>query len=374
MAKTPIPSITDVYRSEMELKLYEATRVPEVPALDHPGFSGKYPHQSIQGDDLSHLRNEPIKMCSEYRPPYNPSSPALTIRLQDPLSTGVRERPAQVWTATFVSADRTLLARLYDPLFYHIDDDVTHPKNPFMLCDRSVAVEKEVYTRLRTLQRSTIPALYGVFVAQVSEHPRHVYVVLLEWVQGALDVQEFMKGGMEVDGPRLMAMPRPVLPMMLANSTKLSCGQRGGLNGKKTCIRHKAVILDAAARIFQDITQFGIYLDDLAGRNTLIQFEAIPSPKAFCSEEECPLRHWLHIDPQLLRGDTLPGHPHQYSPRVFLIDMEHARFVTVGYDLDKCRRAVMQQWNQDPWFHGLRTQIFAVFEECKDRDHILPDA
>lgn len=114
---------------------------------------------------------EPLEMCTEHDAPKGHSS-SMTIQLQTALATGVRERPAQVWsrTATSATLGKPFVARLYDPLYY--GDDFT---DRFSLRDQAVAVEHEVYTRLNDLQRVIIPHFYGVFVAEIpGTPPRHI--------------------------------------------------------------------------------------------------------------------------------------------------------------------------------------------------------
>ncbi|KAJ7159940.1 hypothetical protein C8R43DRAFT_993937 [Mycena crocata] len=321
-----IPEITTVYHPGAEFSLYKPAKIPNVPSLKD---DDKYPYPEFNDTERAAMEADPLKMYFDHYPLEHHPSPSSTLTLTEPLTVGVRHRPAQVWRATTPAINKPLVARLYDPLYYDHDE-----ANIFKLCCRAVAIENSVYARLQTLQGCKIPNFHGVFVAEIpgASKPRQVYVVLLEWIPGT-DIQKLMQGEA----------------------------------GTKTCIRHKAAIIDAAARIFHLLyAGFGVVLDDSADRNTLIQLQTTPSTDEFCQDKNCPLRHLFYIGWGLPQGNNLPALTdhlpeasltHQYTPRMFFIDLESARFRDLSsprfrspdydYDLEKCRHRITIEWCTD---------------------------
>ncbi|KAJ7186576.1 hypothetical protein C8R46DRAFT_1057497, partial [Mycena filopes] len=316
-----IPPVESVYhgpnsaRSGASFKLYKPTHFPDLPPMDkvyirdimdaeHAASNGfdldqlleaTWPRALLDREERS-VMSKPenaLRKCYEHEAPYDPHSLVTTIILESPLATGNREeRPAQVWRATASSDTTPLVARIYDPVYFD-----TFVYDRFMLTERAVTCEKEAYSRLQRYQGSLVPTLRDVLVAEIpADPPRHVYVVLLEYVPG-IDLQARMRAA-----------------------------------GATTCSRHKAGIFNAVARASLPLHRAGVYLDDLMDRNVILREPQEPSQENFCAAEGCPFRHTLHID-----LSNSPSHDHAYAPQLCIIDLENVRFRVDDYDIGHCR-------------------------------------
>ncbi|KAJ6615836.1 hypothetical protein B0H10DRAFT_2039226 [Mycena sp. CBHHK59/15] len=244
-----IPPVDSVYykpdptRSGATFKLYAPTKIPDLP-----------PMKILRVKDL--LTAEKANDA-----PYDPQVSMMTIALETPLATGAREEgPAQVWRDNAAGSSTPLVARVYDPLYFTIT-----------IYDR----EKEAYARLKDYQGTLVPRFHGIFVAEIpGARPRHVYVVLLEYIAG-VDLQARMRAA-----------------------------------GEATCLQHKAGLFNAVARASYPFTETA---------NVLLQEPQEPSAENFCVAPGCPFRNIFHID----LGDSLDDeHPHAPG---------YVRFETWGY-------------------------------------------
>ncbi|KAJ7186584.1 hypothetical protein C8R46DRAFT_1341953 [Mycena filopes] len=324
-------SVQDVYyppscdRSGASFTLYEPTRMPDLPPvnvdrvrdvispedaaangmdldelLHTSSFWPDLPLDAAAKSAMSKPENV-LQKCYENDVPYDAQSPAMTITLEAPLSTGTRERPAQVWRVSATGCTTPLVARIYDPLYFTTVDE-----DRFKLIERAVACENEAYARLQHLQGSgRVPTFRNVLVAEVpGDIPRHVYVVLLEYMPG-IDLRTRMR---------------------TAGATT-------------TCSRHKAGIFNAVARASYPVYRLGVQLDDLMDRNVILREPQQPSQESFCASIDCPFRHTLHID----LGNAVTDE-HQYAPRLAIIDLEDVRFYTTEYDIETCRASIANEW------------------------------
>ncbi|KAK7062455.1 hypothetical protein R3P38DRAFT_3492757 [Favolaschia claudopus] len=205
-----------VYRPGTTLRLFSPAKLPTVPPRDDEGFFGEYYPHDFNDSERAHIVSSPLEMCADHEPQYDAGSTPKSITLHEALTPGEREWPTHVWTArsTNLGDSNLLVVRLYDPLYYGND----YHTNRFTERDQLVAVEKEVYTRLESLQGKFIPHFHSVFVAEIPADARYaaryVYAVVLDWMPG-VDVGHIM-----------------------ANNV-----------GRDTCIHHKAAIINSVAGV-----------------------------------------------------------------------------------------------------------------------------
>ncbi|KAK7006296.1 hypothetical protein R3P38DRAFT_1705842 [Favolaschia claudopus] len=348
-----IPPIDRVYHPGAKFSLFEPTTIPSVPdRLFNNDVFEPYSDVNFEQSDRARIVDTPVEMCVEHDVAYDKSLPALfSIVLNEKLSVGRQKHAAQVWSAHAAGKDDKLLAvRLYDPLYY-ASPDMDNYTDRFALRDRLVATEHAVYTRLQHLQGETLPRFRGVFVAEVpacgKAPARYIYAIVLEYVPGQ-DIRQLMEAG----------------------------------DGEKTCLLHKAALIDAVAKIFHVIVQVGVHLDDTADRNTIIQLEPIPAAQNFCSCITCPLRNLLDIDHTLLQatGETRPALPasvaSKYAPRIVLIDMEHVRLIPVAKqppNLASCQRHVAGRWGNFPWMVDAFDELKELFPASDILENQLAD-
>ncbi|KAJ7808330.1 hypothetical protein B0H14DRAFT_3152123 [Mycena olivaceomarginata] len=323
-----IPPVDSVYykpdptRSGATFKLYAPTKIPDLPPMkilrvkdlltaEKAAAKGWDPNKVLKSSWPSTLLNNNgqramsrpetvLARCYENDAPYDPQISMMTIALEMPLATGAREEgPAQVWRVNATGSSTPLVARMYDPLYF-----TTTIYDRFRIIERAVASEKEAYARLKDYQGTLVPRFHGIFVAEIpGARPRHVYVVLLEYIAG-VDLQARMRTA-----------------------------------GEATCLQHKAGLFNAVARASYPLYRNGVRPDDLMDRNVLLQEPQEPSAENFCAEPGCPFRNIFHID----LGDS-PDDEHPYAPRVFIIDLEDVRFETWDYELSQCRKCMVRLW------------------------------
>ncbi|KAJ7873465.1 hypothetical protein B0H14DRAFT_3438240 [Mycena olivaceomarginata] len=115
----------------------------------------------------------------------------------------------------------------------------------FGISERAVATKNEAYKILEPIQGSHVPHFCGIIVAEIYGclNPRHIYVVLLEYIPG-------------IDIRRLMENVDPA--------------------GDKSCHEHKAIV-DSTSRLAHDIFSFGVLLKDMAPRNVVMWIPEPPS-------------------------------------------------------------------------------------------------
>ncbi len=107
---------------------------------------------------------------------------------------GIREHVTHVWTATLSNA--TVVAKFYDPLYFHDTYDHT---DPIRLAAWSVASEVRAYEKLQPLQGTCIPRCLGLYAMALPEQEgRTVYVLLLEDVTGK-DLRYLCEKGDDMD-------------------------------------------------------------------------------------------------------------------------------------------------------------------------------
>lgn len=88
-------------------------------------------------------------------------------------------------TSTHLPKDSELVAKIYDPLYYDLDQD---DSNPFICIDRDYRCETAAYNALSELQGRIIPKFYGSFAFSLpvnATHSREVRLTLLEWIHGS---------------------------------------------------------------------------------------------------------------------------------------------------------------------------------------------
>ncbi|KAJ7235019.1 hypothetical protein B0H12DRAFT_1222741 [Mycena haematopus] len=323
-----IPAIESVYykpdatRPGATFQLYAPSKIPDLPPAKIVLVKDRITPEKAaeQRLDLNSIlfcswpstildKNEQCEMsqpevalakCYENDAPYQAQAHLITISLETPLATGVREeRPAQVWKVNATGSNTPLVARIYDPLYF---DTAVYDR--FRTIQQAVASEYEAYTRLKKHQGTLVPRFHGIFVAEIpGVRPRHVYVVLLEYVPG-IDLQAKMR-----------------------------------MVGDATCAQHKLGLFNAVARASYPLYECGVHPDDLMDRNVLLQEPREPSAENFCDKEGCPFRNTLHVD----LGDSLTD-DHPYAPRLFIIDLEDARFGPWNYDLSMCIGSIVRIW------------------------------
>ncbi|KAK6991847.1 hypothetical protein R3P38DRAFT_229911 [Favolaschia claudopus] len=330
-----------VYRPGTTLRLFSPNNLPTVPPRDDESFFGKYYRHIFNDSERARIVDSPLKLCAEHEPQYDAGSRPKSITLQEALTPGEREWPTHVWTAESMSfGDNLLVVRLYDPLYYGND----YHTNRFTERDQCVAVEKEVYTRLESLQGKLIPRFHGVFVAEIPANARfaarYVYAVVLDWMPG-VDVCHIM-----------------------ANNV-----------GRDTCIPHKAAIINSVATYFWEIVGMGVFLDASCDSNTLMELEPVAAAVSFCHSATCPLRHRLYINESFFTDAKSISREValKYTPRITLIDMMCARFLGPreqflddgAFDFRLCRKLVLSQWCSD-WVLLFHCEIKAAFEEVEE--------
>ncbi|KAJ6565708.1 hypothetical protein B0H10DRAFT_2200332 [Mycena sp. CBHHK59/15] len=342
-----IPAIENVYykpdatRLGATFELYAPTKIPDLPPLKVVRVKDRITPEKAAEEQLdlnailrcswpSTLLDEngrremsqpeaALAKCYENDAPYQAQVSPSTITLETPLAAGAREeRPAQVWKVNATGSNTPLVARIYDPLYF---DTAVHDR--FHIIERAVASEHEAYTRLKKHQGTRVPRFHGVFVAKIpGVRPRHVYVVLLEYIPG-VDLQAKMRTA-----------------------------------GDATCIQHKAGIFNAVARASYPLYHSGVRPDDLMDRNVLLQEPPEPSSEDFCGTDGCPFRNIFHVD----LGDS-PADDHLYAPRLFIIDLEHVCFETWDYDLSLCRKCIVRSWEAyTDWFEDVDIRSYFGIE------------
>ncbi|KAJ7186514.1 hypothetical protein C8R46DRAFT_1273143 [Mycena filopes] len=308
MPQENIPKITDVYHAGGRLKLYEPKSAPDLPEMEYAGEPYcQWPRLRLSQSEYQRISQEPLKVCYEHDIPYNTQKTPITLELTRPLAAGDREtRLAQVWQAKIPGSATSLVARMYDPLYF-----ATTAVHRFLRIERAVAVETEVYQRLLSYQGTMIPKFRGLFVAEIPclDRPRHIYTVLLEYIDGR-DLQEMM----------------------------------GDSTAAKVCSLHKASLMNDVAKAAYILYDNGLHPGDLMDRNTILQLPATASDEDFCVTEECPWRKKIRIN----LGNDLKPPAHLYAPRIFFIDLEDFAFNKLKRSLSLCRECLIRDWYV-PW-------------------------
>ncbi|KAJ6479884.1 hypothetical protein C8R47DRAFT_1322536 [Mycena vitilis] len=336
-----IPLVTDTYSPQTRLPLYPSAKIPNLPRIRSPNtYFAKMETPAFGRRARKRMAEDPMGMCYEHPAPYDASASPVTITLATPLATGAREgRPVQVWTATLEGSTELLVARLYDPLYFGSDYI-----DRFTFIEQSVAIEHECYSRLKDYAGVALPDLIGVFVAEIPgpAGPRHIYTVLLKYVEGR-DVPSVMAGGV----------------------------------GDRACSQHQAAIIDAAARILYQFFRHGIRPMDMKDNNAVLQLPTTPSEKDFCSTSSCPLRNLIHVDFNFESAHPAPS-AHAYAPRLVLIDMENALFYSqeswVGKaDIQQCRNLTIKDWALKDKLGWIRARdIYDAFKPYTVREYTWP--
>ncbi|KAK7012950.1 hypothetical protein R3P38DRAFT_2788928 [Favolaschia claudopus] len=306
------PDIESVYQSGASFSLFYPERLPDKPVqrIVVPGAIPRWPQLRLDPELRKQLRKVPLDACYERNIAYRTHPVATTIKLEEGLSTGFREeQAAQVWRVSSPSYTESLVARLYDPLYYN-----NLSTDRFAGIERSVAIYNEAYKHLKSLEGSHVPALRGIFVAEISvgfPKPRYIYCVLSDYAPGT-------------DMRRLFKEHDP--------------------DGKKTCDHHKAALIDCAARLLYDFFPLTIYPHDMYTRNVVMDIPDTPSLENFCDVEGCPWRNKIHIDLEFPRSQP----EHQYAPKAKMIDLDILRFMEPKawmLDISYCRSWIVKLWN-----------------------------
>ncbi|SJL08702.1 uncharacterized protein ARMOST_12071 [Armillaria ostoyae] len=197
-----------------------------------------------------------------------PTSPPLSITLSDRRCGGIREHITHVWAAhtsspTLEDASTTVIAKFYDPLYFH---DEYESIDPLRLSAQSVASEVKAYEMLQPLQGISVPRVIGLYATAIpQQNGRTVYVLLLELVAGK-GLQYLCETGDE-DGDVL---------------------------GDYLCENHREAIFATMFRLALDFASRGAFHADWAPRNVIIRPPARPGP--FCCDEYCPARFEIDAD------------------------------------------------------------------------------
>ncbi|KAK7062443.1 hypothetical protein R3P38DRAFT_3251740 [Favolaschia claudopus] len=309
------PDIETIYHAGVKIPLFHPKQMPAKPVQRMLGKLPTWPELVLNDQLEKELVTIPLDACYAREIPYLSSSAATTIELEVELSTGLREsHAAQVWRVTSPISGNPLVARLYDPLYFH-----NYTTDRFAFIERAVAIQDEGYKHLKGLEGSHVPTMHGIFVAEVSgigfPTPRHIYCVLSDYVPG-IDLRCLMD-------------------------------EHDDRTRSKTCHAHKAAIVDCAARLVYDFFGRTIVPEDMYPRNLIMNVPDIPSPEDFCDVEVCPWRKKIHIDLDFPR--IQPEHP--YAPKAQLIDLELLRFMKPlprMKNIFYCRQWVLGQWRA-PW-------------------------
>lgn len=195
-----------------------------------------------------------------------PPSSSLSTTLSESLCGGVRDHVTHVWTAssssTTSNGSETVVAKFYDPLYFHDEYDSV---DPLRLVAWSVASEVKAYEMLQSLQGICIPRCLGLYATAITEQDgRTVYVLLLECVAGA-DLRYLCEDG-----------------------------HRDEIVADFLCQRHREAIFATLVQLTMDFLNLGVLQDDLAPRNIIIRPLAHPGP--FCADERCPARFRIDVD------------------------------------------------------------------------------
>ncbi|KAJ7479838.1 hypothetical protein FB451DRAFT_1556651 [Mycena latifolia] len=307
MEKSHIPPLSSVYYAGTNFTLNEPQELPELPSrtIGSQTFP-TWPRFPLKASQQEELRNNPLAACYAHDVGYRAQAGVIDIALEKPLATGFRQhRPAQVWLAGAENPVRRFVARMYDPLYY--DNCCT---DRFAIINQAVAIENEAYGILREHQGTHVPRFCGIFVTEISGSdnlkPRHIYVVLLEYIPGE-DIRHLMENEAS----------------------------------ENTCDGHRAAIVDAAARLAYIFFPLGILPDDMMPRNIVRRTPDTPSTEDFCDSMRCPWRNRLHIDLAFPRSTT----DHPYAPRVWMIDLEHVKFWEKRRTISYCRAWIRCCWN-----------------------------
>ncbi|KAJ6479876.1 hypothetical protein C8R47DRAFT_1322530 [Mycena vitilis] len=336
------PLVTDTYSPQSRLSMYPSAKIPDLPSIQNRDtYFAQMKTPAFGSKARKRMAEDPLGMCYERAVPYDTSSPPITITLATPLATGARKRPVQVWTATLEGSAELLVARLYDPLYFE-----SGYINRFRYIENAVAIEHECYSRLKDYAGVVVPHLIGVFVAEIPgpAGSRYIYAVLLKYVEGS-DVRSIMAGGV----------------------------------GDRTCSRHQAAIVDAAARNLYLLFRHGIRPMDVKDNNAILRVPRAPSQEQFCAVTNCPFRNLIHIDfnfdPAHLEPPT-----HLFAPRLALIDMEYALFYSqaswVGEaDIQQCRNLTIRHWVNADGLEWIRYEdIYEDLKPCNVRPYVYPPA
>jgi hypothetical protein len=132
----PIPDTQEVYALSTVITLYRPERLPDLSQQRMIG--GKFtdwPRLSIKGQQKTELSDNPLETCYAHNVAYRTDS-TTRITLEEALSTGFREHPAQMWLMTSESPTRRLVVHIYDTLYYNSIER-------FGISERAVATKNE---------------------------------------------------------------------------------------------------------------------------------------------------------------------------------------------------------------------------------------
>lgn len=147
---------------------------------------------SVNADSAHERRRmHPLDRCLRHTPPIkgSPGQTQLglkicgTIQVGDNKSAQVVVVQVESSTSSNLPKGKTLVAKIYDPLYHTDQDDV----DPFLLMDRDYRSETAAYNVLRELQGRIIPWFYGSFTFNLpakDSRSRGVYLTLLELIRG----------------------------------------------------------------------------------------------------------------------------------------------------------------------------------------------
>ncbi|KAK7012951.1 hypothetical protein R3P38DRAFT_2788929 [Favolaschia claudopus] len=315
MSRSPKrPDLETIYYVGAQIRLFQPEKPPAKPVQKMLGLLATWPDLPLRGPLERQLRSNPLDACYDHDIPCSSTqAAAFTISLEEELSTGFRAgQAAQVWRVSTASLDKPLVARLYDPLYFH-----TFIIDRFAAIERAVGVYDETYKHFQLIVGSHVPILHGIFAAEITVNfikPRHIYCVLSDYVPG-IDMQCLL----DKHDPKR----------------------------NNTCPAHKAAFVDCTATLAYDFFICDIIPMDMLPRNLIIDIPTTPSSETFCDAQECPWRNRIHID--LDFPSTQPEHP--YALEAKMIDIGLVRFMKrfpAMEDIKFCRQWVLGQWNV-PW-------------------------
>ncbi|PBK87280.1 hypothetical protein ARMGADRAFT_1034852 [Armillaria gallica] len=261
---TPDPN--DIYFTGALYQLY---------SVEPPCFSNDDQHYLHDDYSLQRQRTEGVLALSLANRIHPLSSPSLSITLSDRRCGGIREHITHVWAAhtsspTLEDASTTVIAKFYDPLYFH---DEYESVDPLCLAAQSVASEVKAYEMLLSLQGICIPRCLGLYATAIPQQDgRTAYVLLSELVAGK-GLQYLCETGDE-DGD--------------------TGDEDGDVLGDYLCENHREAIFATMFRLALDFVSRGVFHADWAPGNVIIRPPARPGP--FCCDEHCPARFEIDAD------------------------------------------------------------------------------
>ncbi|CAO2650093.1 Nn.00g013850.m01.CDS01 [Neocucurbitaria sp. VM-36] len=163
-----------------------------------------------------------------------------TLTITSTIRTGY-DRGAQL-----VVVNNSMVAKIYDPLYYNGTDECGYKEDVVLHADSDYSCEAAAYTQLQKSQgaKDVTPSFHGTWtikvetlvgkIGQQNTHRRHVRLILMEWLRGE-----------SMDNVRAVYLRRPVRSLILKNVLHAEAIiSNAGIQHNDFCPRNTVILSD----------------------------------------------------------------------------------------------------------------------------------